>query len=205
MSIMRRRAVGMVAILIASVALVASFSVFFSNEDVTQTETFQLVSSDGSRYFPADALVTVTTQKTMHAMEGFDSVYVSVELVNYGNISSFRMQDITCYLGRLEDGRFDVAATDWEVVDAYGDQFEAKLDLAPLDVMDDARIMVSLGMEIYFEDGSSYFLGGYDTPPVFGYYEVQNRIVPLMLLVPALLIGTVVVHRLVKVDESGPE
>lgn len=193
----------MAAILIASVALTASFSVFFSNEDVTQTETFELVTSDGSRHFPADALVTVTAQRTMRAMEGFDSVYVSVELVNRGNISGFRMQDIACYLGRLDDGRFDVAATDWEVVDAYGDQFEAELDLAPMDAMDDARIMVSLGMEIFFEDGSSYYLGGYDTPPVFGFYEVQDRIVPLMLFVPALLIGTVVVHRLVKMDESG--
>lgn len=194
---------GVVAVVIVLVSLVAATAVLSASGKVTQTETYQLHTVDNKLYFPAEAIVTVTAPRTMYVAEGFDHVDVSVDLVNHGNISGFRMQKINCYLGTPDKDRFISTATDMHLFDENGTHFETTMLLDPTESVHDARIMISLSVEVFLEDGRSYYLGGFFTPPVFGLYEVQNRFMPLMILVPTIIVGTIVASYLIKRKRSS--
>ncbi len=192
-----------VAVAIVLVSLVAATAVLPASGKVTQTETYQLHTVDNKVYFPAEAIVTVTAPRTMYVGEGFDNVDVSVDLVNHGNISGFRMQKINCYLGSPDNGRFITVATDMHVFDENGTHFQTTMELDPKEGVHDARIMILLSVEVFLEDGRSYYLGGFFTPPVFGLYEVQDRFTPLMILVPTIIVGTIVASYLKKRKRSS--
>ncbi len=182
-----------VGIIAAMVALLFVVPFVTGNPTITQTETYQLGTYDNKGYIPAEAIVTVSAPQTMYVAEGWEHVDVKVELVKHENVTGFKMTKLICYLGTLNDYRFMPSESSFHLFGESGSTFQTTMELDPKEVLHDARIQVSMGIEILYEDGSSFYLGGFKTQPVFGLYEVQDRFHLLMYSIPAVLIGATVI------------
>ena len=189
----------------ALVALVFAIPVLTGNPQVTQTETYQLHTFDGSQYFPAEAIVTVTAPKTMYVAEGWDYVDVKVDLVKRDNVSGFKMLKLDCYLGTVNNFKFTPSEINFHVFGENGSTFQTTVQMDPKEGLHDARIQIAMGIEIFYEDGYSVYLGGFTTQPVFGLYEVQDRFHLLMYSIPVVLMGAAVISLLVsrKADSTS--
>jgi hypothetical protein len=194
-------AIGIVAVLIT---LGYVTPVLTGNAKVTQTETYQLHTFDKKEYFPAEAIVTVTAPKTMYVAEGWDYVDIKVELVKHENVSGFMMTKIECYLGTMNNFKFTISEMNFHVFGENGNTFQTILELDPKEGLHDARIQIAMGIELFYEDGHSIYLGGFTTQPVFGLYEVQDRFHLLMYSTIAVFIGTAVIFILVRRRTNSP-
>lgn len=171
-----KKTAAVLAVIIAILVLTPVFiwTGVLSDERVTQTETFQLHGFYGT-YQPADVIVTVTASQIMRVAEGFDKVDVKVDLVNHGNISNFKVIVMDCFLGTLEKGRLIPSEADFHVFGENGTSFQAIFELDPKESISDARIQIGMDVEVFYDDGHSIGLVFY-TEPVFGFYDVQNRL-----------------------------
>ncbi|GEM_PF-4570863 len=189
----------------ALVALVFAVPALTGNLEVRQTETYQLHTFDRSQYFPAEAIVTVAAPKTMYVAEGRDYVDVKVDLVKRDNVSGFKMTKLDCYLGTLNDLKLTPSEFNFHVFGENGSTFHASVPMDPKAALHDARIQITMGIEIFYEDGHSVYLGGFTTQPVFGLYAVQDRFHLLLYSIPVVLIGAAVISALVsrKTDSAS--
>ena len=158
------------------------------NQIVSQSERFQLNLVDNVFDHPGEAVVNVSTLQTMRIGEGVQNVNVTVQLFKQGNVTGFRLVKLDCYLGTLENYHFHSDVGNFKIFDYVGDNYQTDMGLYPSHSSNEARIQISLNIEVLYEDGHTSNCD-FATQPIFGFYHVQDRHLPIMAMILAAAIG----------------
>lgn len=157
---------------------------------VTQTGTFPIQTINDDFHIPLDIVITVHAPRTFYVNEGRDEVDIRIERVGPLNMTSFQLHTVIGYLGTMEGLRFVPFATDHHVFNENGTVFETTLSFDPRMALKEAKIAFELSVEMYFEQSPSVHVGGLTTQPVFGPFEVQDRIALFLLFATPMVIGS---------------